>query len=229
VTTQRVELERVVLAVRRRTCPEPSRPTVLLLHGTGATAQDWDTVAAPLSQDREVLAVDLRGHGLSDWPGDYSLQLFTEDVVGLLERLDPAPVDLIGHSLGGLVALASAAQRPGTVRRLVLEDVGVPHPRAPETPARPDGDLAFDWRVVEQVRPEIDTPSSRWADLAVTIGCRTLVIGGGPSSFVPEADVAELADLLPAGRLTTIDAGHLVHETRPVEFLERVVAFLGEA
>jgi hypothetical protein len=98
VTTQRVELERVVLAVRRWTCPEPSRPTVLLLHGTGATAQDWDTVAAPLSQDREVLAVDLRGHGLSDWPGDYSLQLFTEDVVGLLERLDPAPVDLTGDS-----------------------------------------------------------------------------------------------------------------------------------
>ncbi len=149
---------------------------VVLLPGTAATAADWDTVAADLSRDRMVHAVDLRGHGDSAWPGEYSIELMARDLVDLLPRL-AAEVDVVGHSLGGLVACFSVSVDPGVVRRLVLEDVGVPHPRIPATPARPDGDLGFDWTVVEQIRPEIDTPAPHWRATLSRITTPTLVIG----------------------------------------------------
>ena len=108
----------------------------------------------------------------------------------------------------------------------MLEDVGIPHPRPALTPPRPAGVLSFDWRVVEQVRPEIDDPDPRWGDVVAGIAAPTLVIAGGPSSPVPQEHVAELVHLVPDGRLVTVDAGHLVHETRPDEFTHHLVTFL---
>jgi pimeloyl-ACP methyl ester carboxylesterase len=54
----------------------------------------------------------------------------------------------------------------------------------------------------------------------------TLLIGGGATSPIPQDQIATLAGLLPDARVVTIDAGHLVHETRPEEFLTVVEAFL---
>ena len=87
-----------------------------------------------------------------------------DDVTELLPQL-AGSVDVIGHSLGALVACQAIAGHPLGVRRLVLEDVGLPHPREPAVPARPPGELDFDWAMVEQVRPEIDNPDPAWADL----------------------------------------------------------------
>ncbi|WP_405875965.1 alpha/beta fold hydrolase [Streptomyces sp. NBC_00005] len=56
----------------------------------------------------------------------------------------------------------------------------------------------------------------------------TLLIGGGPGSFIPQDQISVLAELIPDARLVTIDAGHLVHETCPEEFLGVVEAFLAE-
>ena len=138
----------------------------MLLPATGETAQDWDVVASVLSSSRAVYAVNLRGHGGSSWPGTYSIQLMADDVAGVLDSaLAGEPVDLVGHSLGGLVACSIAAARPDLVRRLVLEDVGLLKPRQPVQPPKPAGVLEFDWRVVEQVRPEIDDFDPRWADV----------------------------------------------------------------
>lgn len=216
----------ISLVSRVWSCPRPNGPAVVLLHGTGATAEDWDLVAAGLSDRRTVLAVDLRGHGRSDWPGTYSIQLLAQDVSAMLDRLDAGPVDLVGHSLGGLVACKVAAAAPRQVHRLVLEDVGLPHPRPASTPARPAGPLPFDWAVVEQVRPEIDDPDPSWADVVSQIQAPTLVIAGGPSSFVPQQHIAELVERIGTGRLVTIDSGHLVHQSQPDEFIEQLRAFL---
>jgi pimeloyl-ACP methyl ester carboxylesterase len=112
------------------------------------------------------------------------------------------------------------------VRRLVLEDVGVPHPRVAAPPERPDGDLPFDWRVVEQVRPEIDDPDPHWAEVVARIPAPVLVIAGGPSSHVPQDGIAELVRAVPDGRKVDVDAGHLVHETQPDEFTHHLVTFL---
>jgi pimeloyl-ACP methyl ester carboxylesterase len=201
-------------------------PSVVFLPATGETGEDWDAVASSLHSSRTVYAVSLRGHGASDWPGHYSIQAMADDVTGLLRLLDDAPVDLVGHSLGGLVACAVASAHPDLVRRLVLEDVGVPHARPAVAPTRPAGDLPFDWRMVEQVRPEIDDPDPRWGDVVARISAPTLVIAGGPGSPVPQEHIAELVRTVPDGRLVTLDTGHLVHATRPDEFTHHLLSFL---
>ena len=211
-----------------RTWPNPgsTKPPVVLLHGTGATAEDWDEVAAHLRTDRTVIAIDLRGHGASDWPGRHSLRLMAQDVITLLTGLDTSAIDMVGHSLGGLVACLVATSSAVTVRHVVLEDVGMPHPRKPATPPRPDGALSFDWAVVEQVRPEIDSPDPHWPGTMAAIDVPTLVIGGGATSFVPQAHIAELAATIPGTASVTVDAGHLIHTGQPAPFLAQVVAFL---
>ncbi|WP_307835838.1 alpha/beta fold hydrolase [Phycicoccus sonneratiae] len=218
----RVHLSR---RVRRPSTPGPACP-VVLLPGTGLTAADWDPVVAELAEDRATHAVDLRGHGDSDRPGTYSIALMAADVAGLLDVLGAPAVDLVGHSLGGLVACRVAAERPRLVRRIVLEDVGVPHRRPPGLPPRPAGELAFDWAVVEQVRPEIDDPDPGWPDVLRRIAAPTLVIGGGPTSHVPQEHVRELVQTLPDACLVVIEAGHLVHATEPERFSVAVRAFL---
>jgi pimeloyl-ACP methyl ester carboxylesterase len=216
----------VALSLRVWPCASPSGPAVVLLPGTGATAEDWDVVATKLSGERPVFAVDLRGHGRSEWPGTYSIQLFADDVSGTLEHFGDAPVDLVGHSLGGLVACKVAASSPARVRTLVLEDVGLPHPRPVATPGRPEGQLPFDWAVVEQVRPEIDNPDPSWGDIVGDIQAPTLVIAGGSRSSVPQSHVSELVERLANGQLVTIEAGHLVHENRPDEFIHQLRTFI---
>jgi pimeloyl-ACP methyl ester carboxylesterase len=223
-----VAVDAVTLRVREWPCADTAHRPVVLLPATGETAEDWDVVASSLHASRTVYAVSLRGHGLSDWPGHYSIQAMADDVTGLLRRLDDGPVDLVGHSLGGLAACVIASAHPELVHRLVLEDVGVPHPRPATVPARPPGELSFDWRMVEQVRPEIDDPDPRWGNVVAGISAPTLAIAGGPSSPVPQEHVAELVGILTDGRLVTVDAGHLVHDTRPVEFTDHLLTFLDE-
>ena len=216
----------VTLAVRSWPCREAAWPPVVMLPGTGATAGDWDVVAAQLCADRTVFAVDLRGHGESSWPGTYAISLMASDVTCLLPLLWAAEVDLVGHSLGGLVACQVTASEQARVRRLVLEDVGMPHPRPPQTPARPAGPLPFDWAVVDQIRPQIDEPDPRWPQIMAAIDVPVLVIGGGPGSFVPPEHVEELARTVAHGTRVTIDAGHLVHAAKPGAFLAALTTFL---
>ena len=227
VKVESVDIGSVRLSQRVWASDHPTRPPVVLLPATGNTAADWDGVAAELSRDRVVRAIDLRGHGESDWPGEYSLQLMADDIVALLRRSDEQP-DLVGHSLGGLVACLAVAAAPDAVRKLALEDVPMPHPRPPATPARPRGRIDFDWRVIEQVRPELDNPDSAWADVVGRICVPTLVIAGGSRSPIPQRHVAELAETLTRGQLVTVDAGHLVHATEPQEFLKYLTAFLAD-
>jgi len=222
----RLDVNSVKLAVRSWPCREAARPPVVLLPGTGATADDWDGIATGLSVDRTVFAVDLRGHGDSDWPGTYSISLMAQDVACVLPMLTAGDVDIVGHSLGGLVACQVAASAGTRLRRLVLEDTGMPHPRPATTPVRPPGPLSFDWAVVAQVRPEIDDPDPRWPQVVATIQVPTLVIGGGPSSFLPQEYLDELATTVARGTRVTIDAGHLVHATKPAEFLAELRTFL---
>ncbi|MFG2352345.1 alpha/beta fold hydrolase [Streptomyces sp. NPDC048521] len=226
-----IEANGITLACRR--WGPADAPPLLLLHCRGADGADWAGIAERLAappRPRRVYAPDLRGHGHSDWPGGYSAETMCEDVRALLAALGLDSADVVGHSLGGLVAYLLAQRHPATVRRLVLEDVCAPVPLDPPRPPaeRPDGELPFDWAMVRATDRQRNAPDPVWWDHMDRITMPTLVIGGGPTSLIPQDQVARLAELIPDARLVTVDAGHLVHETRPEEFLAVVEEFLDE-
>ncbi|MEU3844776.1 alpha/beta fold hydrolase [Streptomyces sp. NPDC028635] len=205
--------------------PPQARPAVLL-HALGEDSRSWRAVARVLAADRRVYALDLRGHGRSEWPGTYTLELMASDVLGFLDALGLGAVDLVGHSLGGVVAHLMAREHPHRVARLVLEDVPAPRPRKPTAPVRPDGELSFDWDMVTAVRPQLDTPDPAWLERLAAITAPTLVVAGGPASHVPQDGVAELARRIPDARLIMIPVGHMVHDEAPEDFTRAVVEFL---
>jgi pimeloyl-ACP methyl ester carboxylesterase len=103
-------------------------PTVVLLHGGGQTRHSWARTRQILADAGwRAWAVDLRGHGESDWSpqGDYGIDAFADDVLALSRSL-PSPPVLVGASLGGLASLVAVAEAPdqrAVARALVLVDV----------------------------------------------------------------------------------------------------------
>src|SRR5258706_13619685 len=98
--------------------------TIVFLHGGALTAHTWDLVALELENDFHCVALDLRGHGLSDWSERYSIPDSVRDVAALADQLGGDGFHVVGMSLGGNVAAHYAAS-PGTrARSLVLVDVG---------------------------------------------------------------------------------------------------------
>ncbi|CUU56889.1 2-succinyl-6-hydroxy-2,4-cyclohexadiene-1-carboxylate synthase [Parafrankia irregularis] len=103
----------------------PDGPPVVLVHGIAGTTADWARVAPDLAATRRVIAYDQRGHGASDRAdgrSSYTFDLLLTDLLALLDTLGLTAVDLIGHSMGGVVALRCALEHPGRVRSLVLVD-----------------------------------------------------------------------------------------------------------
>ncbi|MGI9602225.1 MAG: alpha/beta fold hydrolase [Acidimicrobiales bacterium] len=109
-----------------------SAPELVLLHGGAQNAHTWDTVALALG--RPLVAIDLPGHGHSDWRPEqnYDPSSMADDVAVAVSLLAPDAKLVAGMSLGGLTALCLAAQHPELVRRLALIDVtpGVDHAKA---------------------------------------------------------------------------------------------------
>lgn len=102
-----------------------SGPALLLIHGVGDNSTTWDSVHAKLAQRFTVIAPDLLGHGESDKPrADYSLAAFANGMRDLLAVLEIDRVTVVGHSLGGGVAMQFAYQYPHLVERIVLVGSG---------------------------------------------------------------------------------------------------------
>lgn len=116
--------------------PLGGAPTLLLLHGLTDSGAAWADAVRHWQGRFAILAVDHRGHGdsprftseqLAGHPGD----VMVEDALHVLEQLPEPPV-VLGHSLGGAVALAAAVRRPELVRALVLEDPAALGPHEPQ-------------------------------------------------------------------------------------------------
>jgi pimeloyl-ACP methyl ester carboxylesterase len=102
-----------------------SGPCIVLLHGITGSSRTWDEVIPPLAERHTVIAPDLLGHGESAKPrGDYSLGAYASGVRDLLIALGIEKATVVGHSLGGGVAMQFAYQFPDRVDRLVLVSSG---------------------------------------------------------------------------------------------------------
>ncbi|MGW4520574.1 alpha/beta fold hydrolase [Amycolatopsis sp. NPDC004378] len=95
---------------------------IVLLHGLMGRARTWWRVAEWLRPYGAVYGLDARGHGSAPRTGPWTTERFTEDVAAALRTLDGGPAVLIGHSMGGLHAWATAARHPELVRAVVSED-----------------------------------------------------------------------------------------------------------
>lgn len=96
---------------------------VVIVHGYTGSAQDWENQIAALAPKHMVIALDLRGHGKSAAPSteeEYSIPIFSEDVLTLIKQLDIAKCCLIGHSMGGFIAMQFALTYPDMLAALVL-------------------------------------------------------------------------------------------------------------
>jgi pimeloyl-ACP methyl ester carboxylesterase len=119
--SQRLKLHYVVWG------EDDAKPPLLLIHGNRDHARNWDDVARRLVDRYTVYASDLRGHGDSAWAigGQYSLPEFVLDTAALVDALGHEKLTLIGHSLGGAVALQFAGVYPDRVQKIVaVEGLG---------------------------------------------------------------------------------------------------------
>jgi len=201
---------------------------MVLLHGLGERAESWQSVEPDFASRFRLVALDLRGHGASEWPGEYTYELMRDDVLAVLDALDLHDIVLVGHSMGGVVAYLAAQAQPGRVARLVIEDAPPPFPRSRPIPERPDTELPFDWLALEAILGATDDPSRRWWPHLTEITAPTLIIGGGPESQIPQDLLIEVAQAIPDCTLITIPAGHHIHDTAPEEFSAAVLTWLSD-
>ncbi|NRQ30595.1 alpha/beta fold hydrolase [Nonomuraea sp. NN258] len=201
----------------------PGAPPLVLLHGRTADHNDWNGITQHFAARYHVHALDLRGHGASDFPGDYRFSVMAQDVIAFLDALGHDRATLIGHSLGGLVAYHAAMAHPGRIERLVLEDPVPPYPVTGRPPLMEDDSTGFDWRMMHETERQFIDPDPAWADALGGITAPTLVLSGGPRS---QFTLDETAARIPGAEFVTIDAGHLIHMSARAEFLRVVDAFL---
>lgn len=101
-------------------------PGVVCIHGLTGNAHHFDALAPHLSGRYHVISLDVRGRGDSQWgsPFDYTLPVYVKDLAAILDRLGLARVSLIGTSMGGLISMLFAGEKPERVERIVLNDIG---------------------------------------------------------------------------------------------------------
>lgn len=136
---------------------ERGNPPIVLLHGLTGNDHQFDSLAQQLAGWFHLFAIDLRGHGESQWDPEhgYRISAFVQDLNRFIDTLDLIGVSLIGTALGGDIALAYAGARPAVVDRLVINDTGPELNRAGEERMRHyiqesptqfvDMDAAIEW------------------------------------------------------------------------------------
>ncbi len=98
-------------------------PPLVVLHGLFGSGKNWQSHTRQFASHFEVFNLDLRNHGQSFHSDEMNYPAMADDVAGLLQRLNLGNYKLLGHSMGGKVAMTLAAINPGPVARLVVADI----------------------------------------------------------------------------------------------------------
>ena len=106
------------------------KPPLIMLHGIGRVAHTFDHIAPHFVSNYHVMAVDMRGHGDSDWDpkGAYLVEDYTKDIEGMAVQLHLRNITIWGNSTGGRVAQVFAGLHPELVSAVISEDVGPERP-----------------------------------------------------------------------------------------------------
>ncbi|MBE7538958.1 MAG: alpha/beta fold hydrolase [Opitutaceae bacterium] len=112
-----------MIALAHRDFGTQGRPSLVILHGLLGSSRNWQTVARDLSPHFHVMALDLRNHGSSPHADDCSFEAMVGDVLAWMDRKNIPRTTLLGHSLGGKVAMLLACRHVDRVERLIVVDI----------------------------------------------------------------------------------------------------------
>ncbi|MDT5212739.1 MAG: hypothetical protein QOK18_978 [Mycobacterium sp.] len=234
-------------------------PALILLHGGGLHAHTFDVVGNLLRDRGRCIALDLRGHGDSEWaPGRYGAEETADDLSATVAQLGLKRVLVVGHSMGGIGAIAWAARRPPELAGLVIVDVG-PELTNPATASINDFITSQpSFAALEEVEGDSLAANLRWRDdgrlvfkyddsqfhpggsrlpvgddirkLAHRIACPTTILRGQRSKVLSDDAAAEFAGLITGADWRRIDdAGHTIQSSNPRGLATAVGEFLAGA
>jgi len=223
----------------------PSERTFLFIHGFGGFAMQWEQQLVEFSNKNRVVAVDMRGHGLSDRPNSvYDTDELVSDVERVVDALRlPSKFVLLGHSFGGAIAATYAVKHPERIERLVLVSTSVDFVLSPL--------LKFAFRLpttlAEPIRAmfpkNLAAPSfvlksmfhhalSKWNghDYFPRISVPTLVVIGHRDIVFKQSAYDAVPDLIPGSQIAKIPvSAHLVMLERPDAVNRALTRFLGSS
>jgi pimeloyl-ACP methyl ester carboxylesterase len=224
----------------------PRKTPLVLIHGAGSSSVLWMDAVRRYKDRRRVIAPDLPGHGQSDPWHDASIEVYRDAVGTVCATLGIDRAFLVGHSMGGQVALACAAAWPERVAGVVLVATGLrvsgPARTGPAaewlrtvcwSPATPR-ELVERWHaLVFSAEPELLDADLRAAGrfdpepLAARTRSPTLVIGGADDLVTPVASVQALSRAIPGAELALLPrSGHLPSLEDPDGFYRLLDQFL---
>jgi pimeloyl-ACP methyl ester carboxylesterase len=226
------------------------RPLVLLHGGLLTIDLNFGAMLAPLAANRQVIAVELQGHGhTADSSRPMTIDALASDVIGLLDRLGIAEADFFGFSLGGLVSYAVAFRAPARVGKMIVASADAHRPPGRESaPLGPDRlPTAADFQAMRDAYEAVAPDPAHFADFAAgnsamvhtfpgwtdaelrSLRTPTLLVFGD-RDFSPLPDVLELFGLLPNAQLAVLPgATHMEMTRRPALLLTLITQFLAPA
>jgi pimeloyl-ACP methyl ester carboxylesterase len=188
---------------------------VVILHGIAGSSATWDKIIPRLEAQHTVIAPDLLGHGESAKPsGDYSLGAYANLIRDLLEALGQGPGTIVGHSLGGGVALQFAYQFPERCERLVLVS---------------SGGLGREVHAILRAAalPGGGQHVSAEDKLYLSEGMPTMIVWGDRDPLIPVAHALRTQQLIPGSRLEIFPgAGHYPYLEDPERFATLLLDFI---
>lgn len=232
------------------------KPKLLIAHGLFGSARNWGVIAKRLSETRQVIAIDMRNHGASDWHDTHSYADLAEDLAEMINE----PLDVLGHSMGGKAAMVLALKYPSKVNKLIVADiapVAYAHTQMGPIEAMRGVDLNVESRAdakaqLARLEPgvddfllqSLDLKAKKWrlnldvlaAEMDKIIGFPQIsgrfegpafFLSGGTSDYVKSEYRADIKQLFPQAKFAKIPgAGHWLHAQKPREFEAAVAAFL---